>query len=336
MAEKETNSVDQLKAHIAEQDARIQQLEEQIQKPTIEEAKVSVADMNQMYSNHLATIDTTLAIVSFFILVGGSVFGWLGFTTIRKMIENRLEGQITEITDRITKTAIEPLRAEYHAVLKEQLEQKETTKKNKEELSNRLEAEHHFSLAGRYYQDEKYKEAINSYSKVIELEPESSDAYVNRGVAYAKLEQRDMSMKDYNKAIELDPDDIDAYFNRAISYDFLGQADAAIKDYTKAIEIDSSYARAYVNRATVYSDLGQFDEAINDCNQAIKLNPSLSNSYYNKACAFSLMKKPITEVLELLEKAINLDGDSIKIAQSDDGFESIRENEQFRKLVGLD
>ena len=50
----------------------------------------------------------------------------------------------------------------------------------------------------------KYKEAINDYDKVIELNPQSAHAYYNRGVAHDALKQYQEAINDYNKAIKLD------------------------------------------------------------------------------------------------------------------------------------
>ena len=50
-----------------------------------------------------------------------------------------------------------------------------------------------------------FSDAIEDYTKAIELDPDYADAYNNRGYAYYLLEQYGKALNDYDKAIELDP-----------------------------------------------------------------------------------------------------------------------------------
>ena len=50
-------------------------------------------------------------------------------------------------------------------------------------------------------------------------------AYYNRGNAYASKGDFDQAIDDYTKAIELKPDLVDAYHNRGIAYDKQGDYD---------------------------------------------------------------------------------------------------------------
>jgi regulator of sirC expression with transglutaminase-like and TPR domain len=45
-----------------------------------------------------------------------------------------------------------------------------------------------------------------------------ADAFIDRGVAYAKLKQFEKAIQDYNQAIELDPEYTYAFNNRGLAY----------------------------------------------------------------------------------------------------------------------
>jgi Flp pilus assembly protein TadD len=126
----------------------------------------------------------------------------------------------------------------------------------------------------------KYKEALNDYDKAIKLNPQSAEAYNNRGDAYDEIDDYKQALNDYNKAIEINPQYAGAYNNRGTTYVKLGNFDQAIKDYSKAIEINPQYAGAYNNRGTTYGKLKNFDQAMKDFNKAIELNPQLATSYF--------------------------------------------------------
>ena len=124
--------------------------------------------------------------------------------------------------------------------------------------------------------------AIEAYSRVIKLAPNSASAYSNRGVAYDIKGDTDQAIADLNRAIELKPDNAVAYYNHGIVCHGKGDFDLAIKDYTKAIKLNLDYAVAYYNRGKAYHtkvDLDHaihtkvnLDHAIKDYSQAIRLN----------------------------------------------------------------
>ena len=49
-------------------------------------------------------------------------------------------------------------------------------------------------------------EAVESFSKAIELDPNMVVAFTDRDVAYDHLEKFNKALADYNRAIELKPD----------------------------------------------------------------------------------------------------------------------------------
>jgi len=107
-------------------------------------------------------------------------------------------------------------------------------------------------------------------------------AYNNRGNAYSELKQYEEAIEDYSKAIELNPNDAEAYNNRGTAYDELQHQEEAIGDYSKAIELDPNDAEAYNNRGNAYGELQHQEEAIGDYNKAIELNPNLAVAYLNR------------------------------------------------------
>jgi len=48
---------------------------------------------------------------------------------------------------------------------------------------------------------------IFCFKKIIELDPQNMEAYMNQGLLYSKLKNYSKSIKYYNKAIEIMPND---------------------------------------------------------------------------------------------------------------------------------
>ena len=93
------------------------------------------------------------------------------------------------------------------------------------------------SLATSRIHLEDYKGAIFDFTKAIELNPQSPDAYYARGIAKVHLEDYRGAIADYNKTIELNPKSADAYYARSIAKHIFGLKDDARMDFTKAGEL---------------------------------------------------------------------------------------------------
>jgi tetratricopeptide (TPR) repeat protein len=80
--------------------------------------------------------------------------------------------------------------------------------------TNPTSANDYFAIAYNCFGKKDYDCAARNYSKAIELKPDYTEAYINRGVTYKAKGDIDLAIKDYSKAIELKPDYAVAYYNR--------------------------------------------------------------------------------------------------------------------------
>lgn len=88
-----------------------------------------------------------------------------------------------------------------------------------------------FRLQGNEsFKAEKFHEAIDFYSKAIELEP-SPTLYCNRAFAYLKVELPGGALADANEAISIDPGFAKAYYRKASAHLFMGRFVEALADF---------------------------------------------------------------------------------------------------------
>ena len=85
-----------------------------------------------------------------------------------------------------------------------------------------------------YLEQALYPEAIEDFSKGIELSPRNSHLYSNRATAYLNLGKYTQALSDYNKAIELNPNYYNPYLGRAHVHEALGNQLAALSDYAQS------------------------------------------------------------------------------------------------------
>lgn len=101
----------------------------------------------------------------------------------------------------------------------------------------------------------KHKEAIADYTRVIEVVPDKSWPYVQRGVAYEHMKDYAKAIADYTVLCERYPRSY-AYFEyRGTAYMKSNQLDKSLADYNKVISLNPNYTGGYKERAGVYQKL---------------------------------------------------------------------------------
>jgi len=152
----------------------------------------------------------------------------------------------------------------------------------------------------------EYDNAIKDYTEAIRLRPEFAMAYRNRGVVWKAKGEYDNAIKDYTEAIRLRPEFAIAYNNRGNSWYDKGELDNAIKDFTEAIRLNPKYESAYIIRGIAWYDKGEYDNAIKDFTEAIRLNPEDAMAYNNRGNAWEA-KGEYDNAIKDYTEAIRLD-----------------------------
>ena len=83
-----------------------------------------------------------------------------------------------------------------------------------------------------------------------------------KGNSLVKEQKYQEALDCYTKSIELDPSDPILYSNRAAMYNNLGKYEEAIKDADKAIELKPNYGKAYLRKGSALSSQNKIDEAL--------------------------------------------------------------------------
>lgn len=147
---------------------------------------------------------------------------------------------------------------------------------------------------------------INKLSEIIEQNPDSAEAYFNRGVEYYSRDDLLNAYNDFTVAIELNPDYAEAYCFRASCYERKAELnnnllektegvseiednenyDKAISDLNKSIEINPDYESAYFSRGCFYLKAERLYESIGDFTKVIEYQPDNYHAYNNRAFAY--------------------------------------------------
>lgn len=149
-------------------------------------------------------------------------------------------------------------------------------------------------------------DAVDTYTKAIELCPKDAMVYHNRGNAYDKLGNYERAIADFDTAIELNPLYAENYNNRGAAYKKIGNHKQAIADFDKAIALNPQYAAAYNNRGNTYGNAGDYKQAVADFDRAIEIDPKSAMSYNNRGFAYNNIGNHKQAIADY-DKALELD-----------------------------
>ena len=146
---------------------------------------------------------------------------------------------------------------------------------------------------------------IDAYTKKIESNPQSQEAYVDRAFLYFLLDDIKSAISDYDKLISLNPNNEEYFLNRGYLKHISHKREDALKDYQSALKIKPDYAFAHNNMGVVLAELGRKDESLVAYNTAIQIDPNYADAYYNRGNLKTRTNKD-NEALEDYNKAIML------------------------------
>jgi tetratricopeptide (TPR) repeat protein len=118
-----------------------------------------------------------------------------------------------------------------------------------------------------------YKEAINNFNKVLELDPEYSNAYNFLAYTYAEMANYETAIKYFKRYASLSPGDANPFDSMGDLYFKSGDLDKALIKYKEAIEIKPGFFSG-CSIAYIYALKENYSEAMKWLNDFIVSNPT--------------------------------------------------------------
>ncbi len=171
------------------------------------------------------------------------------------------------------------------------------------------QAEVWYAKGQQALKSKNYEEAVEYFTRAVELDPSNYKYYEKRGLTYLYAEKPGQAIDDLTISVDINPKNADAYNNRGLAFSFQGDLDQAINDFNRAIDIDPNFGQAYLNRGSIYIQFKNFDAAMKDFNQAAKYEPNNPEVYYNRGrlhYSRENYKKAAGDFSKAIEKGLNL------------------------------
>ena len=134
------------------------------------------------------------------------------------------------------------------------------------------------AMADESIEKKDYLEADKALSSALILESENQDILLKYGFVLIHLERFEEAKEIYSQVIELDKTEDMAHVLLANVLHKLEENEASIKHHAIAIELDSKYAPHYYNYANTLYDMNRKEEALALYKQAFELDKSMEEA----------------------------------------------------------
>ncbi len=154
-----------------------------------------------------------------------------------------------------------------------------------------------YKLGERQMSDGIFSEAIETFSSIIRLSPNSALAYYNRGAArYHHQSELEKAVNDLVTSLRLEPNQFKCYRMLGLIHAQQGDWTTMRDDCTKAIQLLPDSAELYNLRGSACYRLQDYDSALDNFQQSLRLDGQRYETYYNRGLA--------RQQLRLLDEAL--------------------------------
>lgn len=166
-------------------------------------------------------------------------------------------------------------------------------------------AEFHFIEGNIYYDDQRFKEAFQSYQKTVNYDSEHELAILKLCQIELVLQNYDLAFEMVNKALKINPMNANAYYLKGFIYLDSRDTATAISSFQTAIEVDPDHYDSYIILGKIWLyENPEFAESY--FNRAIEIQPQSIEALYNIGVLYQNQERYL-ETYPIYNKIIEID-----------------------------
>jgi len=174
----------------------------------------------------------------------------------------------------------------------------------KKKIKQKSDTSSYYELGVLYKENDKFDDAIKSFKKTVEMNPNHNLALYELGVIYERQNNYDEAIKHYTESLKV-KENSEAFQNIGVCYLKKGMLKEAYRNLVKAMLLNPNKYTIYNNLGAVLERLGNYDSAIKMLGIATKLNPNNSIGFYNLGIALD-KKGDFGNAINSYEKSVEL------------------------------
>jgi len=146
-------------------------------------------------------------------------------------------------------------------------------------------SEYYNDRGGVYLKMGRFEDAERDFLRAIELSPPYAEVWTNLGQCLRATGRMGESVHAYSRSLDLDPDSALALVGRADAQLELDRPELALADYDRSLKLEPDQALVLASRAIVHYGAGRVADAVADLDAAVALAPDVAELYWNRATA---------------------------------------------------
>ena len=151
----------------------------------------------------------------------------------------------------------------------------------------------------------KYEDSLGALDKAIDLEPDNTLAWIIKGEILGEFKKYEEALEIIKKAIEIEPDNTLSWIVKGNILTEFNKYEEALRTFDKVIDIEPDNGYAWVGKSRIFFSLELYDRALEASIKATSIIPNLDYVWLNKALIHRETKK-YAELRESLKKAFNI------------------------------
>lgn len=159
-------------------------------------------------------------------------------------------------------------------------------------------------IADGYFDEGKYREAIEIYSEFIQYNPHNMKALYNRGRSYEELGETDKALSDFTKVLDLDESHVQANISMAMNEYFRNKDFVSAKIYCdRALDKTGANKLVLTLRGKSKQKMGNLEEALKDYNAALSVDSEYAEAYFARGSLFFVQKRNSRACIDFVKAA---------------------------------
>ena len=116
------------------------------------------------------------------------------------------------------------------------------------------------------------KDAMISFEKILEIQPNHIDALIKKGNILGKIGRYPQAIECYDMVLQQDKANILALVNKGLAHHYIEQYEAAIRCYDMVLEINHKSTTALYNKASSLVKVGRIGEGLQVLGDVAKMD----------------------------------------------------------------
>ncbi len=141
-------------------------------------------------------------------------------------------------------------------------------------------AKRHYKAGEDFIESKKFEFAIDEFTKAIEIDPDYTKAYIERGKLYDKAGNKDAAIEDFSKAVVFEPKNKELFYFLGKCYNEAGKYNLALGALNRASKLAKRELLPYQEKIKTLLALERFERAREVADTALVIKDNSLNNYY--------------------------------------------------------